>query len=733
MRPIKTSTAAPTLRMQPTTLLRAPWLRSFAMLAGMLPVPILAQTVAPPVTLPTVTVEGATLDVKPVKREPQTATIPEKAKPAQPPSTPNAVGQQRPDSSSTQVAPQPPAVVDPWAVTTDLLGSSVSVVTRQDLDHQQTRYAADALRGVPGVSVSRTGGFAGLSQVRIRGGEANHTLVLIDGVEANQATNGEFDFSNMPAEGIERIEVIKGPQSGLVGSNAIGGVVNIITRRGEGPLSIQLKSEYGSMQTRDVAAIVSGGNAQMHGAMTFASRTSNGFNIAPFGDEADFAKSQLFAFKGGARPFENFSLDFTARRTIKQGGRDDDAEFPVGGFSTQTDTASRFKWNVLLMGMEAKLDTFDRAWTHAFRASTNRTSYEDTADTPAFFNVYRDTSSVEKLAYLSTLRFATEPVLSARHTVTAMIENERETYTAVSTDNEKRERARVNTALEWRGVFLDALALGATVRRDDNQAMQDFTTWRSSASLKLPPALQGALVVRPHTSIGTGVKYPTMFELYGFIPTFFTPNPNLLAETSTGWDAGLETTWWGGRAVVDVTWFSADVENKISGPLGGPPVNLTGVSHHQGIETTARFQLMGNVTLALGHTWLDARDNVGLSELRRPSSSASGTLTAGFSEGQGKVSVSARYTGTSVDQGFRLGEGDFFGFKFTTFNPERVQMDDYWLIGLSASYKIQPNVELFGRVENLLDTRYQEVFGYENAGAAVYGGIKIKLEATDGK
>lgn len=689
-------------------------------LAGLLPLPALAQTTM----LPPVTVEGATLDVKPARREPQPAAPATKPRPAQPAAN-------TPASEAPPLPPQAPPSADPWAVRSDMLGTSVSVVTREDLDNQQTRYAADALRGVPGVSVGRTGSFAGLSQVRIRGGEANHTLVLIDGVEANQATNGEFDFSNLPAEGIERIEVIKGPQSGLVGSNAIGGVVNIITKRGEGPLSLQFKTEGGSMATRDASVIVSGGNAQIHGAMTFATRATSGFNIAPFGDENDFAKSQLFAFKGGARPFENFSLDFTARRTIKQGGRDDDAEFPIGGLSTQTDTASRFKWNVLLMGMEAKLDTFDKAWTHAVRASTNRTSYEDTLDSPAFFNIYRDTSSVEKLAYLSTLRFATTP--SVKNTLTAMIESERETYTAVSTDNEKRERGRTNTALEWRGVFFDALALGATVRRDDNQTRQDFTTWRSSASLKLPPVLQGALVVRPHTSIGTGVKYPTMFELYGSIPTFFTPNPNLQPETSTGWDAGIETTWWGGRAVIDVTWFSTDLENKISGPLGGPPVNLAGTSHHQGIETSARFLLMRDVTLALGHTWLDAQDPNGFSEFRRPSSSASATLTAGFADGKGKISMSARYTGTSVDQAFRLGQDTFFGFTFTTFNPERVQLDDYWLIGLTASYKIQPNVELFGRVENLLDTRYQEVFGYENAGAAVYGGLKIKLDAAGGR
>ena len=114
----------------------------------------------------------------------------------------------------------------------------MTVVTGEELRRQQVRNAADALRSLPGVSVNRSGGVGNLTQVRIRGAEGNHTLVLIDGIEANNTADGEFDFSNLSAEDIERIEVIRGPMSGLYGSNAVGGVINIITRRGQGPLTV---------------------------------------------------------------------------------------------------------------------------------------------------------------------------------------------------------------------------------------------------------------------------------------------------------------------------------------------------------------------------------------------------------------------------------------------------------------------------------------------------------------
>ena len=165
-----------------------------------------------PTELPGITVQGATL-----------------AAPRRQPSSPPPESSSVPAPATETTTGEAIAGVPAYTI-----GNAVSVVTGEELRAQQIRTAADALRSLPGVAVGRSGGIGNFTQVRIRGAEGNHTLVLIDGIEVNNLSDGEFDFSNLSAEDIERIEVIRGPMSGLYGSNAVGGVVNIITRQGRG-------------------------------------------------------------------------------------------------------------------------------------------------------------------------------------------------------------------------------------------------------------------------------------------------------------------------------------------------------------------------------------------------------------------------------------------------------------------------------------------------------------------
>ena len=222
------------------------------------------------------------------------------------------------------------------------IGNAVSVVTGEELRAQQVRNAAEALRSLPGVAVGRSGGVGNFTQVRIRGAEGNHTLVLVDGIEANNIADGEFDFSNLSAEDIERIEVIRGPMSGLYGSNAVGGVVNIITRTGKGPLSVTVRTEAGSMGTRDVAVRASGGSENAHLAVSYAWRDTGGFNIAPLGSENDGSRLGTLTVRGGAKLLPGVTLDFTVRNSIKSADRDGFGDFlaPAGSLATAYDDRS---------------------------------------------------------------------------------------------------------------------------------------------------------------------------------------------------------------------------------------------------------------------------------------------------------------------------------------------------------------------------------------------------------
>jgi vitamin B12 transporter len=482
---------------------------------------------------------------------------------------------------------------DAEGVPLEKIGSAVTIITGEQLRAQQIRNAADALRSLPGVAVSRSGGAGNLTQVRIRGAEAPHTLVLIDGIEANTTADGEFDFSNLSAEDLERIEIIRGPLSSLYGSNALGGVVNIVTRSGRGPLALTLKSEVGSLGTRDIVARLAGGTEKAHIAVSQQWRSTDGFNIAPAGDERDGARLSSFALKGGVSPVKGVTIDITTRYIDKAADRD--AFGGPGPLATAFDDGSTLDHRVFLAGANLRWDMLEGKLTHELRTTHNETI---TADRDATFGgVFRNVSDADKAAYLATYRFDT-PAIWARHSFTGLIGTESERFTSKSSfGGGEGERSQVAYAGEWHGELADRLFLTAGIRHDDNDNFQDFTTWRLAASLK-PPGIN----VRPHASVGTAVKLPTMFEQFG-ITGNFTPNPNLLPEESFGWDAGLEFALLKGRALLDITYFNADLTNKIFGTAPAPDdpddpnddnkitsINLPGQSTRQGVEIAGRVK-----------------------------------------------------------------------------------------------------------------------------------------------
>lgn len=617
---------------------------------------------------------------------------------------------------------------DSGGVPVEQIGSAVTVVTGEQLRAQQVRNAADALRSLPGVAVSRSGGAGSLTQVRIRGAEAPHTLVLIDGIEANTTADGEFDFSNLSAEDLERIEVIRGPLSSLYGSNALGGVVNIVTRSGRGPLALTLRSEVGTLGSRDIVSRLAGGSDKAHIAISQQWRSTDGFNIAPEGSERDGAYLSSFALKGGVSPVKGITFDFTTRYIDKKADRDlfGDLKAPPGTLATAVDDLSVLDHRIFLAGANLRWDMLEGKLTHEVRTTHNETI---TADRDATFGgLFKNVSEANKAAYLSTYRFDT-PAIWAKHSVTGLIGTETERFTSKSSFSAgEGERSQVAYAGEWRGELADRLFLTAGIRYDDNNNFQDFTTWRLAASLKTNG------IVRPHASVGTAVKLPTMFEQFG-TSSIFEPNPDLLPEESFGWDAGLEFSLLKGRAFLDITYFNADLTNKIDGtatvlvdpndpnsPVKFTAVNLPGRSTRQGVEIAGRMKLTNDLTLGAAYTYTDARDPDGVREIRRPPHAARADLGYSFAGGLGTATLGVIYNGRMDDNAFLL----------PSFKIQPVVLDPYWVVNAAVSYKLQQGVELFGRVENLFDERYQEVFGFEAAPVTAFAGIKLTFGGPDG-
>ena len=547
------------------------------------------------------------------------------------------------------------------------IGSAVTVVTGEQLRAQQIRHAADALRSLPGVAVGHSAGTrAGLTQVRIRGAEGNHTLVLIDGVEANDTNDGEFDFSNLLAEDIERIEVIRGPQSGLYGSKAIGGVINIVTRGGRGPLTIAARAEGGAYITRDAAVRVSAGNDRAWFALSTNYRAENGFNVAIDGSEEDPWRQSTIHLRGGATIMDGVALDFVFRRMDKFAHTDPEGVPPGGTLNAALDGPDTVDVDHFLGGVNLRWDMMGGALTHVLRANRNATSI--TSNTA--FGTSDNQGEANRFGYLATYRFATPDLLAARHSVSGLVEKEFESFTPIAsfTDGLERERTRLATVGEYRGEFIDRVFLTASVRHDDNDTFKDFTTWRTAVSIDLREQR-----MRPHASVGTGVALPGMFEQFGTILGDFVGNPNLVPEESFGWDAGIEFTLLNGRAILDLTYFRTNLENEIAG-FGNSMINLEGESRRQGIEVSARAQIMPSLSVGASYTWLDATDPGGSPEIRRPEHSARADLNYVFDGGRGNLNLAAAYNGETTDQ------------NFGTFPATVVTLDEYWLLSAAASY-----------------------------------------------
>lgn len=660
-------------------------------------IPLGTGRVAAQIQLPGVVVSGGTLSGQTEKQSPQ----------------PGGPRQQSAPGNESELADATDSGNETVGIPTGKIGSAVSVVTNAELRARQVRHAADAIRSLPGVHVSATGGFAGLTQVRMRGAEGNHTLVLIDGIEANATNGGEFDFSDLLTDDIERIEVIRGGHSGIYGSKAIGGVINIVTKGGRGPIRVETSGEVGGLDTKAGAVRIAGGTDRFWLSASAQHRSSDGFNISERGPENDPWSVRSLALRGGASLLPEVTIDFTVRDSRKFLHTDPEGVDPVTGLYGAIDGLGTYQNDVLLAGANLKWELFGGAFTQVLRANRNESDMRSTSS----FGASRNLSEAERVGYLATYRFGT-PALAAKHAISGLAEKEMEKFTpyASYTDGLTRERERNAFVAEYRGEYFDRVFLSASVRHDDNTTFKDFTTWRTSVSMPIQE-----IGIRPHASVGTSVALPGMFEQFGSILGQFVGNPNLKPEESFGWDAGVEFTLHRPtRTTLDVTYFNANLTNEIAPDHSNYPIysvmNLAGESTREGVEVAFKSQLLPWLHFGASYTYLDATDPDGIKEIRRPPHAGRADLTATFADGKGTFNVAAIYNGRQTD------------FNFGTFPSTTVTLDDYLLVNVALTYRIDPRIELFVRGENLLDQDYQEVYGYNTPGLVAYAGFRIKLE-----
>jgi vitamin B12 transporter len=612
-------------------------------------------------------------------------------------------------------------------------GTAVTIVDRETIEMRQTAIAVEALRGVPGLSIARSGPIGAQTQLRMRGAEANQVLVLIDGVEANDlATDDAFSFEHLTAFDIENIEVVRGPQSALWGSDALAGVINVVTRQPEQPFETEGYLEGGSFDTINGGARLGLRSEDAWLAASASSLDLDGSNAAREGGEDDGYANTTGNIAGRVRIAPGLSLDASLRHT------DATAEFDGNDFvdgvlvAVDADNESDIRQNFARAG--AELIMLDSRLTQALHYALAGTD-TDTTSEDSFTGELANASTNGKkygLYYRASLRVDDGGDENPGDQLSVAVDHEREEFRQrgeVSVFGDPNQDQTLHTtgyAIEYLAFLGRDWSLAASARHDDNSDFGDVNTWRATASWQLP-----ASATRLHGSFGTGQKAPTFFERYGFTPDTFVGNPDLEPETSKGWDAGIEQRWLGDRLLADLTYFRADLENEINGFFCPPPdfvctaVNEPGESERRGVEATLALELTDAYAIEASYTYLDAsQSNVqpdgtdpGATEVRRPRHAGSLVLSGAWTGGRLRASAGAYYTGEREDDAFLLDP------PFVT----RVELDDYTLVNVAASFDVSDYLSVYGRIENALDEDYEDVFGYATPGIAAYAGVRVRM------
>jgi vitamin B12 transporter len=573
------------------------------------------------------------------------------------------------------------------------VGQAMTIIDRAEIERRQTVLVSDLLATTPGVSVTRNGSIGGVTGVRIRGAEADQTLVVIDGVRVNDpsSSGGGFDFANLLSSSVERIEVLRGPNSVPWGSQAIGGVVNIITRAPSEPVSARANLEYGYADQAFASAGLAGGTGALTGSLTAGFLRTSGVSAAADGTERDGYRQSGVNGQLKLKVAPGIGADlrgwYAHSRTQIDG-------FPAPLFAL-ADTAEYSTAQEVYgyAGIHADLADGRLRNRVAFTISDiNRDNYDPASGAnPSFLGRGRS----QRYEYQGDLRI----VEQARLIAGAEHEDSRYNDTV---DTERTGITSVYGELILRPVRL--LTLTGGVRYDDHRRFGNRTTFGADAAL----ALNGGTTVR--ASYGEGFKAPTLYQLYSFIG-----NEGLQPETARNYDLGVSQALLSGRARVGATYFHRRTRNQIDFDLGTFTYGNIAQAQAQGVEVQLELRPVDALTFSANYSYIDSENrspgaNLRRSLARRPQQTFTANLDYRFPFG-----LSVGSTLTHI--------GDSFDDAGNT-----VRLHGFLLAGLRAELAVGERLSIYGRIDNALDEEYQVVADYGTFGRAAYAGVRVKLD-----
>jgi vitamin B12 transporter len=558
--------------------------------------------------------------------------------------------------------------------------------------------------------VSQVGVLGSQTQIRVRGAEANHLLVTIDGVEANDPSQGdEFSWGTLTASDIERIEIIRGPQSSLRGSDAVAGVVNIITRSAEKP-SVGLFLESGSWATHHSGFNIGHKQGDFDIRFGLSHIESAGDNIARTGDENDGYRNTTYNIRSGLKLSDQMDISFAARES--DGMNQFDADNDFDGLIEDQDRVSEFENST--MRFQGDYSSKDGTWQHKVLISQSKSDNTAFAD-KAKGNVTASTK--DQIQYIGSFTWD-----QGAQNIAALVEREEEDWMqrgeitwGVYDPNQDRERDTDSVAVEYRTDINDHLTLAASARHDDNSEFDSAKTYRAEAIYQLTEA------IRLRGAVGTAVKNPTFTERFGFY-TNFIGNPNLIPEESTSWELGADQLIMGGALTLSLTIFEAELENEIDGFVYDPATfaytsnNINGTSERKGAELSAVGNISESMSLSAAYTYTDSTGDDAVREVRRPRHIAS--LNLGWQAAHNlHLNTNIQFTGEQTD------------VYFPPF-PEPSQvvaLSNHTLVNINLNYSATEKFEMYLKLENALNENYEEVFGYQTLGFGATLGLRYSM------
>ncbi|MEM9027052.1 MAG: TonB-dependent receptor [Pseudomonadota bacterium] len=667
----------------------------------------------PPISVPSSRDPGPAAQAR--KPEPRTVA----AVPSLSTSSPDAApagsdGSASTSDSNTSTEPAAPTVVTPNRTpqTVGSVASAITVIGPTELERARNGGATfvDVLRGTPGVNVRRSGGPGGTTDVRIRGADSDQTLVMIDGIPVNDpaSAQGEFDFSVISLANVERVEILRGPQSGVYGGDAIGGVINIITRTGKGPPSGFAEVEGGSFGTTSQRAGMSGSVGRFSYSLGATNYYSSGFSRRDVNTEDDFTRKQ--AVVGSFGLMVNEALSLSARLGYSRLR----AEIDGSSANEIPERANRELWDGAIT---ATLNPFGDSVVTTATVFANRTTREfldcssRTADCGSFTNsdfegtrVGLETKSVVKLRDgLDQFTFGGRlQEISGSKTDTRSTGTIEDDYDVSETHRAVYASYALNP--------ISAFTVTASGRLDDFGDEEFHGTYRFAAAYRFD-----ATSTKFRASYGTGVKAPTIFQR--FDATF--GNDSLDIETSKGFDFGIDQQLLGGRFEVSATYFQQDIDNLIvfTGDFfTGTYENVESVET-SGVEVALEWRITDWLRLRGTYTYLDAINGETNARLRRrPEHTAKGTVAV--------QPFAGTYIAATV-----VYQSAHFNRDFDPANPDAdlQRVKGFTRLDLDADFTIDKRTTFFVKAENLTDVDYQEVRGFNTPGRSAYAGVRLRF------